>query len=64
MKLSFVLAVVIFLSGCGATTQMAQVHHTQQHPDSSCHLQATYNCPEPVVGQPYSCTPTVTETCN
>ena len=64
MKPSLVLALVIFLSGCGATTQIAQVHQTQQHPDSSCHLQVTYNCAQPVVGQPYSCAPTVVQQCD
>lgn len=64
MKASLLLVLVMLMSGCGATTQMAQVHQTQKHPDSSCHLQVTYNCPQPVVGQPYSCTPTVTQDCN
>lgn len=63
MKPSLILALVIFLSGCGATTQIAQVHHTQQQPTNSCRLIVTYNCPQPVVGQLYSCAPTVSEDC-
>ncbi len=63
MKPSLVLALVIFMVGCSATTQIAQVNQTQQHPSSSCRLIVTYACPEPVVGQPYSCAPTVSEDC-
>jgi hypothetical protein len=63
MKTSVLLALVIFLSGCGAATQIAQVHNRQQHPSNSCRLLVSYNCPQPVVGQPYSCAPTVSEEC-
>lgn len=63
MKPALVLALVIFTSGCSATTQIAQVNQTQQHPSNSCRLMVTYNCPEPVAGQPYSCAPTVFENC-
>ncbi len=63
MKKMLVVMLALFLSGCGATSQMAEVQQTQQQQTRTCRLQVTYNCPEPVVGQPYSCAPTVTETC-
>jgi ABC-type uncharacterized transport system auxiliary subunit len=62
MKIFVILMLAAFLSGCGAATQIAQVQQTQKQ-DRSCHVEITYNCPPPVVGQPYSCAPTATDTC-
>lgn len=63
MKEWLVLIFVVFLAGCGATTQIAQVQQGRQKQAANCRLKISYNCPEPVVGQPYSCAPVVTTVC-
>jgi hypothetical protein len=64
MSKLLVLTLAIFMFGCGATTQLAQVQQTTKPQSRSCHLELTYNCPQPVIGQPYSCDPTVTKQCD
>ncbi len=65
MKEFLLLLVALFLSGCAATTQIAQVQQPQQHKELvNCRLLINYNCAEPIVGQAYSCSPTVSEQCD
>jgi hypothetical protein len=64
MRALLPLTLAIFMLGCGATQQTAQVQQqTIKEESRACELEVAYHCPQPVVGQPYSCEPTVTDHC-
>jgi hypothetical protein len=63
MRALLLLTLAMFLSGCGATTQITEVRETTKEQSRRCQLDIAYNCPQPVIGKPYSCMPTVTEEC-
>jgi hypothetical protein len=47
----------------GRTPQKAEERRKTQKRVRSCHFEPTYNCPQPVVGRPYYCSPIVTKQC-
>jgi hypothetical protein len=64
MRVLLPLTLAIFMLGCAVTQQTAEVRQqTVNEETRSCELDVAYNCRQPVVGQPYSCEPTVTDHC-
>jgi len=63
--LILVVCLGLITAGCGVGTQSQAQAPTQQQSagsqTASCTLALAYDCPDPVVGQSYVCTPTVSE---
>ena len=57
------LMFVSFTQMAAGRTQKAEERRKTQKRVRSCHFEPTYNCPQPVVGRPYYCSPIVTKQC-
>lgn len=65
--LMLTLTMLMFVSftqmAAGRTPQKAEERRKTQKRVRSCHFEPTYNCPQPVAGRPYYCSPIVTKQC-
>jgi hypothetical protein len=65
--LMLTLTILMFVSftqmAAGRTPQKTEERRKSQKRVRSCHFEPTYNCPQPVAGRPYYCSPIVTKQC-